>query len=162
MLVWFEFHIMPVGGKKSLEDIQQWEVRDILPMASRLRRRGILTRVLIRTWEKDNGNRRHFLAEWLRKQVYDKENPVEVLSDISWSIPNLTCHWRDMVKCDHTTYRRIKCRRLHLGFPTLYEDSDRYTYHVMKNAEALAEFFARLDGKRRSSPLSLLIDKFWP
>ena len=153
---------MPAVGKKSLEEIQRWEVRDILPTAVRLRRRGILTRVLIRTWEKYDSDRSHFLAEWLREQVYDKGIAVEVLSDVSWSFPWLNATWKYPTAGDRITYERVKYQSGHLGFPTLFEDSDRFTYHIVKNCDALSELLGHLEDNERKSPSRLLLaGMFW-
>ena len=47
----FEFWIMPSQGKASADDIQSWEIRDILPMHFRLFCKQISARIFLRTWE---------------------------------------------------------------------------------------------------------------
>ena len=47
----FEFWIMPSQGKVSKNDIERWEISDIIPTHLRLSYRGIVTSIYLRTWE---------------------------------------------------------------------------------------------------------------
>ena len=53
-LAHFEFWIMPSQGKISKNDIERWEIRDIIPTHFRLSSRGIVTDIYLRTWEKED------------------------------------------------------------------------------------------------------------
>ena len=133
----FEFLIMPSQGKASADDIQSFEIRDILPMHFRLFCRNIDTEIYLRTWE---------LHENTLDQVLDLPHVQygEVYESTLYMGSCIPYGWAKPTAMEYAKAESIAAR---LGSRSPTNRSDQYDFfelRAVRNYDALRHYHRRL------------------
>ena len=154
----FGFWIMPSQGKVSKNDIERWEIRDIIPTHIRLSCRGIATHIYLRTWEDRDpvDGLSRMLDPHYEKSDVDENGLYEFYLCLSHCVPyrwvKPTAHMRAQADAAlaHDPWRK--------PFPEADE------VHVIRNYNAFRDLFDRLKSDKSMSIIdpsvsrSLLMD----
>lgn len=135
-LYWIEFWIMPRQGMVPKQDIQRWEIRDIIPTHFRLIRKRVITLLLLQIREQ-HLEASHTLDWWLEKDsvVVDDGGFYESYMCLDACIPY---DWREPTDEARVLAENILAGEDPLGSPS---SSDR---HQVRNYDALRDLLARM------------------
>ena len=163
-LEWFEFWIMPSQGKVSANDIQRWEIRDIIPTHFRLCRKRVCTSIYLRTWEnhrKPMNDLDYVLDTWEylsdpnSVQQPDDDGFYESYLDLDSCVP---FHWREPADDERILAENASARQDRWTLPPWDGSHDSLKCHRVPNYEAMCELKDRLIADKSTS----IIHDFMP
>ncbi|KAM0801058.1 hypothetical protein BDR22DRAFT_888735 [Usnea florida] len=135
----FEFRIMPSQGKISQNDIERWEIRDIIPTHIRLSSRDIFTFIYLRTWEE----KKH-IPGWIDSDheepdvdengLYESSSTVADCVPYRWAKPTALMRALAEAALADDPWRR--------PFPEASE------VHVIRNYDAFRKLFERFESDK--------------
>ena len=157
----FEFWMMPSQGKVSQNDIERWEIRDIIPTHIRLSCKNIVTYIYLRTWEEKDPVGR--FSTWIDSDdeepdvdengLYESSLMISHCVPYRWSEPTAQMRAQAEAALAHDSRRRP-----FLSLP------DAHEIHVIRNYDASRKLLDRFRSDKSMSMIdpsvsrSLLID----
>ena len=154
----FIFWIMPSQGKESENDVERWEIRDIIPTHFRLSCRGIATSIYLRTWEDEDS------VDGLSKILdpdYEKPNVDEngLYESSKWISHCIPYRWSEP-----TAHMRAQADAALAHDPSRRPFPEADEVHIIRNYDAFRNLADRLKSDKSifmidsSESRSLLID----